>query len=348
MPAPQLTAEDLNIEIASLGQNYHHLRDDDLFILWFLRAYITESHDSAVTALTGGAKDKGIDAALIDDAARAVFLIQGKYREELGAKAESRTDVTSFAQLAGIISDPDKQAFEFFVEDVQPHLASLLKKARKQILERGYRVWLYYVTTGRCSNSIKKEAQQIVKKAHCNVIMEVFDSRKIIRLLRDYLDGVAPPIPTLELEMEKGAGIQVNEILQRYDSDNEIESWVFSMRGDAVADLFEYAGIRLFARNIRGFLGKSAPVNRAMMNTLTSEPDHFFYFNNGITIICDKAERISRRGMHVLRVANPQIINGQQTTRVLAAQSVLGARASVLVKVIQIHPETNIVVLRGS
>ena len=35
---------------------------DDLFVLWFLRSYITDSEDSAAEAISGGARDKGIDA----------------------------------------------------------------------------------------------------------------------------------------------------------------------------------------------------------------------------------------------------------------------------------------------
>ncbi len=61
-------------------------------------------------------------------------------------------------------------------------------------------------------------------------------------LMSDYLDGVAPPIPTLDLVMENGSGISVNGIMQRYDSRSKIESWVFSMQGDAIAHLYEVGG----------------------------------------------------------------------------------------------------------
>ncbi len=78
------------------------------------------------------------------------------------------------------------------------------------------------------------------------------------------------------------------------------------------------------------------PVNRDMWSTLKTEPDHFFYYNNGITIVCDKAEKLSQRGTDLLRISNPQIINGQQTSRVLAQHSELAAKSTVLVKVIQV------------
>lgn len=145
------------------------------------------------------------------------------------------------------------------------------------------------------------------------------------------MDGVAPPIPGLDLEMEKSPTVTVNGVSQRYDNQNNIESWVFSMRGDAVAEMFDYAGVRLFARNIRGFLGAKTVVNEGMLATLNTEPDRFIDYNNGVTILCDEATKKSRKGKDILAVSNPQVINGQQTTRTLASRPDLASKASVLV-----------------
>lgn len=145
-------------------------------------------------------------------------------------------------------------------------------------------------------------------------------------LLADYLDGVAPPVPSLDLSVQSG------EVLRRYDYETKIESWLFTMGSQAVAQMYERAGIRLFARNIRGFLG-SSEINRAMETTLTDEPEYFWYYNNGITVVCDHAEQVRNQGQDVIRVQNPQVINGQQTTRMLS-RSAKGKKASVLVRVI--------------
>jgi hypothetical protein len=78
------------------------------------------------------------------------------------------------------------------------------------------------------------------------------------------------------------------------------------------------------------------PVNEGMTATLESEPERFFYYNNGVTIVCDEAEQRRSEGRDYLVVGNPQVINGQQTTRVLAASPQQAAKASVLVKVIRV------------
>jgi hypothetical protein len=108
------------------------------------------------------------------------------------------------------------------------------------------------------------------------------------------------------------------------------------MQGDTIADLYEIGGKRLFARNVRGFLGENTDVNRSMESTLIREPERFFYYNNGITILCDYAEKISSKGKDILRVNNPQVINGQQTTRTLARRVDQARKASVIVRVIQV------------
>jgi hypothetical protein len=108
------------------------------------------------------------------------------------------------------------------------------------------------------------------------------------------------------------------------------------MAGDDVAGLYHQAGVRLFARNIRGYLGDTK-INRGMRDTLRKDPESFWYFNNGVTIVCNEARLEQEGGRQVLNVSFPQIINGQQTTRSLAdAPEKEAAKASVPVRVISI------------
>lgn len=329
---------ELKTEIKELGERYPTLKDDDVFVLWFLRAYITDDERLAAQAIAGGPNDKGIDGVFVDDKARAVFVLQGKYRHQVGNKTEARNDVLGFADIARILSAPETEIFKGFVEGMEPRTASLLENARQYLRRRGYRLWLYYVTLGRCSSTTFHDARRAARANGSRTEFDLIDGKRCMLLLRDYLDGVAPPIPSLELEMESGSAVKVNGILQRFDGLTDVESWVFSMKGSDVADLYSRSGIRVFARNIRGFLGET-PVNRSMVETLEQEPERFFYYNNGITVVCDQAEKGSRKGKDFLVVGNPQIINGQQTTRTLAAQAKHADNASVLVKVIQIPRE---------
>jgi len=330
----------LKTELEQLRQHYPALKEEDLFLLWFLRAYVTEDPDIAVKAITNGSKDKGVDALWIDDNSRAVFIVQGKYRHNSSAKAESRQDVMGFAHLAHLLRKAEKKVFKNYLNGAESIVSDRMIAARNKLERYGYRLWLYYVTMGKCSIPLSKEAQESGRLASGMACLEILDQKRLKLIMRDYLVGLAPSIPTLDLVMEKGQGIVVNGILQRYDAKSKIESWVFSMQGRAIADLYKAAGMRLFARNIRGFLGESE-INKSMGVTLRNEPERFFYYNNGITIICDGAERVGSQGKDILRVSNPQVINGQQTTRTLSNIANQSGKASVLVRVIQIPRAMN-------
>jgi hypothetical protein len=325
-------ALELRREIQDSLERFPRLKGDQLFIQWFIRAYFGEDEASATSALCGGPKDKGIDAIFVDDSSRTVFIIQGKYRLAANGKREGRSEVLEFSRLAGLVCE-DPGAFQDFSRTLSPEVHERLQKARQSILKRDYALKLYFVTTAKCSSDLEEEARRIARAD--NAVLEVFDGAQLSILMADYLDGVAPPVPSLELDIESGGTIRGSSILQRHDGKTNIESWVFSMTAQTVAELFEKAGVRLFARNVRGFLGNTA-INRGMEQTLLKEPEYFWYYNNGITIICDDAQQRSRGGKSVLWVKNPQVINGQQTTRTLARVHAGRATSAVLVKVIHV------------
>jgi hypothetical protein len=334
-----VTEQSLRHEVQEFQDRFPKLKENELFVLWFLRAFVTEEERIAASSLCGGSGDKGLDAVYIDDHAKIVFVIQGKYRRGIRVHAENRNDVMALANLASILSG-DAAIFNAYLTKIAGDVQPLVSEARKKIKNGSYRLQLYFVTTGRCSPGLLEEAERHAKNAPVEASFILFDGRRVLLLLADYLDGVAPPVPSLDLPIEFGKSGHTSGVLQRYDKDTDIESWIFSMTGDAVSDLYDRAGLRLFARNVRGFL-ENTEINRRMEGTLSEEPEHFWYYNNGITVICDHAERVSSRGHDLLRVTNPQVINGQQTTRTLARHRKEGRAASVLVRVIRVPRDGN-------
>lgn len=75
----------------------------------------------------------------------------------------------------------------------------------------------------------------------------------------------------------------------------------------------------IFDMNIREYLGNKG-VNKKIYETLLNENDrkNFFYYNNGITMICEEMSSVETRSFGnninaVFSVKNPQIVNGCQT-----------------------------------
>lgn len=285
------------------------LKEDQAFVYWFMTAFITEDFDAALDAVLGGSNDKNIDAIYIDDEIRTVYVVQGKYRKNV-SKNESRSDVMTFSQVADLLHGPTK-AFNVVLNNADTSMQSLLDRARKSVKNKGYQLALQYVTTGRVSENHENEAFEFVAE-HEKTTFQLFDNHSIQRLMQDYIDGAAPPIPKVKLAVEGG------EAFDSYDPKTKVTSWVFTMRGDKLGALFNDHGVRVFARNIRGFMGKKTTINQSLASTVEESPEMFWYYNNGATIICDSAKQVKEKGAQYLITSNAQIINGQQTTRTLA------------------------------
>lgn len=193
MATPSVTMETLRSEVEDFKSRFPKLKDDELFVLWFLNASFEEDEVVAAKALTGVANDKGIDAVLIDEGARVVFVVQGKFWQALGVKREGRADIVSFADLGGLLWG-DKERFTEFCQDLDPLVRGKLEEARDRLVKRKYKLALYYVSTGSCSSKLRTEAGHIVKQANGPTDVVILDHRQVIGFLKDYLDGVAPPV----------------------------------------------------------------------------------------------------------------------------------------------------------
>jgi AIPR protein len=330
----QVGERDLRLQIEDLRGSYPRLKDHELFLLWFLHAMVTEDVTKAAGALTGNPRDKGADAIIIDDRAKVAFVAQSKYRGKINGSTERRSDVIAFTGLAHDLFGTEDE-FRALLKGTDPRVHEGLREVRDRIRRRGYSLKLYYVTTGRCSTHLIEQAERACRSAGGPTSIEVFDGNQVLHALGEYLDGVAPPVPAMDLPLEIGHGVAC-ECLRRHDTRSGITAWIFSMNAASVAEMYETAGIRLFARNVRGYLGGNKDVNKGIESTIKNEPANFWYYNNGITIVCDSAQRISIGGKDVMRVQNPQVINGQQTTRTLHSSADPNSAASVIVRAIEI------------
>ena len=77
----------------------------------------------------------------------------------------------------------------------------------------------------------------------------------------------------------------------------------------------------LFAENIRNPLGSKTDVNDAIRTTLADDPEHFFYMNNGVTILAANIapKKAANDGEQTLDLRGLSVINGAQTIATAAA-----------------------------
>lgn len=85
----------------------------------------------------------------------------------------------------------------------------------------------------------------------------------------------------------------------------------FSIRATELQKIAKQYKESLFNWNIRRYLGKKGEVNKGLLKTIDEEPDRFYYYNNGISALCEQFlfdETTKKLTIHKL-----QVVNGAQT-----------------------------------
>ena len=90
-------------------------------------------------------------------------------------------------------------------------------------------------------------------------------------------------------------------------------SVIVNVSAESIKQLYIDYGYRgLFAQNLRYYV-KNAKIDDKVIDSMQSHPENFWYFNNGIIIICDGYSFVANR----MRLKNFSIINGGQTTKLI-------------------------------
>jgi hypothetical protein len=91
----------------------------------------------------------------------------------------------------------------------------------------------------------------------------------------------------------------------------ELKNITFVVKGSTLKDVANEHKDSLFNWNIRRFLGKKGEVNKGLSETLEEDPGKFFYYNNGISVLCEEFD--FDPDTNELTARKAQVVNGAQT-----------------------------------
>ena len=172
-----------------------------------------------------------------------------------------------------------KQLLKSDVTKMRPELAHLVTKIR----DKNLKVECCYVTDQEVEYGNEK-------------LFEVVDINEIIqRLWGRIKKPAAGKKSTIKLEKMLGHENTILGILKL----RELTEFISKNR--------DY----VFESNIRQWMQFKTSVNKGIRETLQNEPNKFFYYNNGITIVVSNFEEI---GNNSILLHAPQIVNGAQTS----------------------------------
>jgi hypothetical protein len=102
---------------------------------------------------------------------------------------------------------------------------------------------------------------------------------------------------------------------------------------------------QLFEENVRVYLGEQNDINQRIYDTaISADAGMFWYYNNGITIVCERFSYQPGFRNGPLTVVNPQVVNGGQTSHALFQASKTDfnalARVRLLVRIIETRDQS--------
>jgi hypothetical protein len=324
--------------LKDLSSSHPQLRDirAAAFPYWFAQAVLIhpDDQDTILRSLVGGSNDKNVDLVAYNDSAREVYLCQTKCRDALFKTNEKPNDLIGFAKIAGAFTENKLEKFHSHFPDANAGVRERLSRAWTLVHKHDYKLQLFYVTTGKVGPKTIDEARKWAMGHNRHAHFVVYDGRDCCRLFEDF-QSLVPAIPHIEFS-------GVRDRMSAHSADKRVSSVVYPAPAIQIREVFRMHGERLFARNVRLDKGEVASVNRQIAATLKKNPKYFLYFNNGITILGRSVEVTDdgRAGYRV-RVFEPQIINGQQTTRTIGRAASLSKDAQVLVRVLCRQPESD-------
>ena len=256
----------------------------------------------AIESLTDSPNDKKADIIYINEAEGIACIAQGTTATDWG-KAEASANKASDLNVAA---------------------AWLLRRPIAEVPEK-IRRYAELLREGLCQETITKLVFAYAHNAYesANVDSELQATRELVRGLEITqqcdVEVVELGLRNIEaLHLSSQGSIQVTDKVQlpaeQYIKETGCgwEAWVISINGAELFDLYEKYKNALFSANLRDFLGSrkaARNVNNTIKTTAETNSGVFYIFNNGITIVCNKAGHQN----DTLNIHGISVVNGAQT-----------------------------------
>ena len=311
------------------------------FVYLCVKTMLDLDLDEAFDCLTDGGGDFGVDALHITeeiDGEFGVTLFQAKYKNNLeGHSHFEQNGVEAMVNAIRHIFDPSAD-----LGAINDRLRVNVEQARSLIRDG----FIPRVRAIACNNGLKwnSDAQAAINRSGFGdqVTWEHVNHDVLVNIMQ----RIKPLDETLRL-----TGKAIVEDM------NFSRVCIGRIPVVEIAALMKTHGERLLERNIRRYLGLHGNrVNEGIRTTLRSDaPENFYFFNNGLTLVCDKfTYNALQQSEFQVKVKNLQIVNGGQTCMTIFKSAeelekesrALSSQASVLVRLYELPSDDNDVVLQ--
>lgn len=263
--------------------------------------------EEAVASSIDGGLDHGIDSVFVAND-QTIWLVQSKYKES-GSGEPELGDVSKFRDG---VTDLIQGRWARFNNVLQNRSAAITEALNSGICK--VKVVLAY--SGSAVSDDRRDIFCDLERAFNGPNPGFLRCHAYgLTTLHDlHLDGISAQAIEADIEL-RGFG----------HTQEPYRAFYGRMDAKQLAELWVQYEDRLVDRNIRRFKGTTT-VNGGLTETLQQEAQHFFYFNNGVTFLCEAINEQHPRAPHresgKFRVRGLSIINGAQTVGAIAKEPI--------------------------
>lgn len=260
--------------------------------------------DQAAKCVTDGSADDGIDALHIDEKRKIIYFVQSKWRS--GAKGVELVDFTRFRDGVKSVLE-----LKWTAENKNLHPFRAKVEATLKDIETTFVMLLAHTSDKNIAKNINSKITDFLSEQ--NKIQSDFLEFKEI----DFAN-----VTHIARSKVRASDIDVSVMLRNWGRLQKPYDAIYgAVSAVDIAKWFEDNGTKLFAENLRYVIEKSE-VNEGISETADKEPAHFWYFNNGVTAICDSFAKQPIGGTKtdtgIFDIKKISVINGAQTIGSLA------------------------------
>jgi hypothetical protein len=239
-----------------------------------------------------------------DEGAIDLFIADFDCRDDLASLTKTDVD-NSFKRVAKFFEASKKREFYKDLEETAPEYG-----LSRQIYDRGgsiRKVNFFLLSERALSGRISA-----LEEADVAGIPASYHIWDITRLQRQSNSRGHKEILDINFPETYGTGISC---LPAHLGPDTYQSYLIVIPAVILSSMYEKYGARLLEQNVRCFLQARGNVNKGIRNTIMTEPQMFFAYNNGITATAQEVEvSTGDNGLEIVRIKDLQIVNGGQTT----------------------------------
>ena len=263
-------------------------------------------YDIAAQSITDGYHDMGIDAVYNDTTQKKLILVQSKWRKG-GTGSISQEEANIFAE--GI-----RRLLNFDLQGCNAKLTAKQQEISFAIRDMDYQIEMVFCHTGN------QDMNDYALRPFNSLLRQVNEDDSTDLLV--FAEVKLQDIYAYLANGQNSDNIVLDDVLLTNWGmiDSPFKAYYGTIPVSAIGEWYNRYGNRLFAKNIRYYKG-STEVNQGIKDILKTQPEKFFYYNNGIKILCRKIKKKAAystgRDVGLFALEGVSLVNGAQTTGVI-------------------------------